>query len=262
MPPPNRDAYGQQQQQQPPPPPPSSYYSREGYGYGPGSWDGSAPAAPPLPPNHMSHMPPGYGHYPQQPQPLAPQYGGGLPPVPPPQYGQSIQPIIPQSDPYFPNEYQKLSTTQHERLIKNYLSTNKRLSLFLDIDHTLVHATRELKAVDLMKPESPFKNEVFEIYFPNPYGRYFIKLRPYLIQFLFEISQMYDIILYTMGSRKYAEEVARVLEEQIQMHYKQQKLFINNRIVSREDHGDFPKVCCFFFLKFFCFGFVFFFEKK
>jgi RNA polymerase II subunit A-like phosphatase len=58
---------------------------------------------------------------------------------------------------------------------------------------------------------------------------YFIKVRPGLAEFLEEVSKMYELHVYTMGTRAYADAIARIVDPQ--------KQYFGDRILSRDESG-------------------------
>ncbi|ETO29845.1 hypothetical protein RFI_07274 [Reticulomyxa filosa] len=139
-------------------------------------------------------------------------------------------------DPLFPSNWKTMTKADHAKHIEDVLHSHKKLVLFLDVDHTLLHSTREIQA-QRYQTHSVFGRDIHPIDFPNPYdATYFIKFRPYFYQFIDVVSEMFFVALYTMGSRPYAEEVARVIDTWAG------KTVIGNRIVCREDHDDPTKV--------------------
>lgn len=58
---------------------------------------------------------------------------------------------------------------------------------------------------------------------------YYIKCRPYLKEFLEEIHKLYELHIYTMGTRFYADAVAKIIDPS--------KIYFNERILSRDESG-------------------------
>jgi len=107
----------------------------------------------------------------------------------------------------------------------------KRLSLVLDLDHTLVHATSDGRAIKYVTsdPEAQHYGDVRTISLPIFEGadsatkkgmdprhvhlrsQHYVKLRPYVKEFLEGVQDMYEVSVYTAGTRQYAEEIAMVL---------------------------------------------------
>ena len=132
-----------------------------------------------------------------------------------------------------PDEARAFSADSSEKLRKV-----RKLSLVLDLDHTLVHATADSRAgawasdiPDGLSPEGRGKSraDVRTLIlpstegcpFPPPKGagtgivgpsmRHYVKLRPHLKQFLNEAASRYEISIYTAGTRGYAEGVAEII---------------------------------------------------
>ena len=60
--------------------------------------------------------------------------------------------------------------------------------------------------------------------------RYFVKLRPKLQYFLDELSPLYQMSIYTHGTRKYAEGTCKIMDPE--------GVYFGKRIVSRSDHPE------------------------
>lgn len=139
-----------------------------------------------------------------------------------------------------------LSVTQTEAesvgsVAARRLFESKQLSLVLDLDHTLVHATDDPRATPMLKhsPENVDLSSVSSFSLPSSRGgnRYpdvmHLKLRPNLARFLEKVAVKFNLHIYTMGSRLYADRVARLIDPD--------NRFFGGRITSRED---FPEGKC------------------
>lgn len=138
------------------------------------------------------------------------------------------------------------------------LKENRKLALVLDIDHTLLHCIMGAdKHNRLITPEkfdteddnmfvlnqktgsfetAPYVHKAMEAHChtillsdgsnrpPSPYT---VKIRPYLTWMLNELTRLYQITLYTNGTRAYAEAVAAVIDPD--------NSYFNKRIVARTD---------------------------
>ncbi|ETO25918.1 hypothetical protein RFI_11219 [Reticulomyxa filosa] len=127
---------------------------------------------------------------------------------------------------YYNNNLQNdlvLTNKEKLELRTQQLHNMEKLVLVLDLDHTLVHATRNPRAAELMSshthPVSPFKDSIHQIIFtqPNKDGkpqlqRYWIKERPHLRTFLNVMRKHFKLAIYTMGIRAYAHEVLKVID--------------------------------------------------
>lgn len=95
------------------------------------------------------------------------------------------------------------------------LRTARKLVLVLDIDHTLLHATKH-KAAQIAFSHRELARDTYKIHFRNPLSNskvpYYVKLRPGVRKFLDELHPHFIIALYTMGLRPYAEKVMAVID--------------------------------------------------
>ncbi len=87
-----------------------------------------------------------------------------------------------------------------------------KLVLVLDIDHTILHATRDPRALS-MKPFPALWKGVHEIKTsPRSASVDYIKLRPGLLRMLNKLCSTYDLLIYTHGCRSYANAVLSVID--------------------------------------------------
>ncbi|RLO11943.1 hypothetical protein DYB28_003967, partial [Aphanomyces astaci] len=98
---------------------------------------------------------------------------------------------------------EKLDNDNIARMFKT-----EKLTLVLDLDHTLLHAVRLEDVVD------PIESYVDILHFeipgiPTPHV---LKLRPGLATFLSDLAAMYELCIYTHGTRKYAEKIADIID--------------------------------------------------
>lgn len=123
------------------------------------------------------------------------------------------------------------------------LLLRRKLSLVLDLDHTLVHATDDPRAAAVLdhSPSGVDRASVASFVLdsrPRSNGerttsgyagdnRMFVKLRPHLGEFLSRCAELFELHIYTMGSRPYADQVARLIDPD--------KRLFSGRITSRED---------------------------
>jgi len=124
-------------------------------------------------------------------------------------------------------ESESMALLDSDRLFRQ-----KRLSLVLDLDHTLVHATADARARQYLDPAHPravAAGDVRTISLPMFEGadagkkssvdprhkfmrsQHYVKLRPYVKEFLDGVRHTYEVSVYTAGTRQYAEEIAMVL---------------------------------------------------
>lgn len=129
-------------------------------------------------------------------------------------------------------EAQSVSSVTAKRL---YEAT--RLSLVLDLDHTLVHATDDARGASILyhSPSYADKSSVAKLSLtPSPNTSHtatmHLKLRPNLAQFLNRVAAKFELHIYTMGSRPYADQVANLIDPD--------KRLFRGRITSREDFAE------------------------
>lgn len=127
-----------------------------------------------------------------------------------------------------------------EQELQRRLLSQRKLSLVVDLDQTIIHACIDPTVGDWKRdPTNPNHDAVkdvesFQLHDDGPRGVatgcwYYIKMRPGLREFLEKVSQIYELHVYTMGTRAYAENIAKIVDPD-------QKLF-GNRIISRDENG-------------------------
>jgi len=119
------------------------------------------------------------------------------------------------------------------------LFRQKKLLLVLDIDHTMLHATDDDRAPAMAAAKGlshclhSFKLPS-SAYYHTPDKLHYVMLRPGLIAWLEDLATMYELYIYTAGTRIYAEAVAAVFDPD-------QRLF-GSRIITRTDVPELGKV--------------------
>lgn len=124
--------------------------------------------------------------------------------------------------------------------LQRRLMAQRKLSLVVDLDQTIIHACIDPTVGEWQKdPSNPNYEAVkdvqsFQLNDDGPRGvasgcSYYIKMRPGLRDFLEHISQLYELHVYTMGTRAYAANIAKIVDPD-------QKLF-GNRVISRDENG-------------------------
>ncbi|RDA95577.1 hypothetical protein CP533_1267 [Ophiocordyceps camponoti-saundersi (nom. inval.)] len=120
------------------------------------------------------------------------------------------------------------------------LLRHRKLTLVVDLDQTIIHACIEPTIGEWQRdPTSPNHEAVrdvasFQLNDDGPRGlasgcTYYIKLRPGLRDFLDQVSRMYELHVYTMGTRAYALSIAKIVDPE-------NRLF-GNRVISRDENG-------------------------
>ncbi|MCJ1244577.1 Carboxy-terminal domain (CTD) phosphatase [Trapelia coarctata] len=128
--------------------------------------------------------------------------------------------------------------TKVEEEAKRRLIASKKLSLVVDLDQTIIHATVDPTVAEWQKdPENPNYGAVkdvraFQLVDDGPGARgcwYYIKLRPGLKDFLDNVSKLYELHIYTMGTRAYAQNIANLIDPD--------RRIFGDRILSRDESG-------------------------
>ncbi|KAL6876841.1 hypothetical protein J3F83DRAFT_422638 [Trichoderma novae-zelandiae] len=120
------------------------------------------------------------------------------------------------------------------------LLRQRKLSLVVDLDQTIIHACIEPTIGEWQRDKTNPNHEAvkdvksFQLNDDGPRGlasgcTYYIKLRPGLQEFLEAVSTKYELHVYTMGTRAYALNIARIVDPD-------KKLF-GNRVISRDENG-------------------------
>lgn len=125
---------------------------------------------------------------------------------------------------------------------KRRLLSSRKLSLVVDLDQTIIHATVDPTVAewqnDTSNPNHGAVKDVraFQLVDDSPGANtgaracwYYIKLRPGLQEFLSTISKYYELHIYTMGTRAYAQNIAKIVDPE-------RKIFAD-RILSRDESG-------------------------
>ena len=134
----------------------------------------------------------------------------------------------------------KEEANRAEEQLQRRLLKHRKLSLVVDLDQTIIHACIEPTVGEWQRdPNSPNYEAVkdvkaFQLNDDGPKGLtsgcwYYIKMRPGLKDFLAHIAELYELHVYTMGTRAYAQNIAKIVDPE-------QKLF-GDRIISRDENG-------------------------
>ncbi|MCL7033513.1 hypothetical protein MKW94_005411 [Papaver nudicaule] len=159
------------------------------------------------------------------------------PPPPPPLLMSNTKEL---SDDYnrAQNKRLRLLSLKCGNTIRKSSFVEKKLCLVLDLDHTLLHSVRVQDVVSAN--ERDYLNErvsspTEDSYGDNLYittvngGERYTKLRPHTREFLKKASGMFQLFIYTMGTRAYARKMGKLLDPE-NVFFKK-----NINVVSRED---------------------------
>ncbi|KAJ1658821.1 CTD phosphatase Fcp1 [Dispira simplex] len=124
------------------------------------------------------------------------------------------------------SEAERLEQQNTKRLLKE-----RRLSLIVDLDQTIIHAnaTREPLTDWLKHCPTEVREDVGSFQLAESLLLYYIKLRPKLRAFLKRATELYELHIYTMGTRPYAEKVTELIDPE--------KHYFKERILSRDESG-------------------------
>eukprot|EP00158_Paraphelidium_tribonemae_P008161 Partr_v1_DN28498_c3_g1_i2_m41672 putative RNA polymerase II len=130
-------------------------------------------------------------------------------------------------------EASRIENQTARRLLKT-----RKLSLILDLDQTVIHATVNPRIStdyldnDLVK-HHPSLRDISKFSLPDNQGFYHVKLRPHLKQFLADLTQLFELHIYTMGTRNYAKAIADIIDPD--------GTLFRERILSRDESGSFTQ---------------------
>ena len=120
-----------------------------------------------------------------------------------------------------PDEIDGIRKVESEKLLND-----RKLVLDLDLDHTLLHTTRERK--HLKTRQELLRHNINEDgLIPLKHYGMMLKLRPYVHTFLNEASTMFEMYIYTSADRRYASLMAEFLDPE--------NVYFKSRIIVRED---------------------------
>ncbi|CAL9762495.1 unnamed protein product [Musa acuminata subsp. burmannicoides] len=114
------------------------------------------------------------------------------------------------------------------RLVEqNRMFASRKLSLVLDLDHTLLNSTKEelLKRKEEQDRAKPQRH-----LFRFRHMGLWTKLRPGIWNFLEKANELYELHIYTLGSRPYATAMAKLLDPTGSL--------FGGRVMSGRDDGD------------------------
>lgn len=102
-----------------------------------------------------------------------------------------------------------LQTTEPQR--------SPRPTLVVDLDHTIVFTS----LIDPRRASFSFADDKLT---------YFVSLRPFLADFLESVSRIFDLCVYTMGTRSYALEILSVVDRE--------KKYFCDRVITRDENNN------------------------
>ena len=132
-----------------------------------------------------------------------------------------------------------------ERDTAERLRRSRKLSLIVDLDQTIIHATVDPTVgewiADANNPNHSALADVSRFQLPPDPSQplhaateadscwYYVKPRPGLREFLRECAQLYEMHVYTMGTRTYADEICKIIDPD--------GALFGERVLSRDESG-------------------------
>ncbi|KAJ3035111.1 Carboxy-terminal domain (CTD) phosphatase [Rhizophlyctis rosea] len=125
-------------------------------------------------------------------------------------------------------EASRIDDASNARLLKA-----RKLIMLLDLDQTVIHTTVDPTVVawrnDPSNRNHDAVTDVKSFILPDSPTQYHLKLRPGTREFLKELSDLFELHVYTMGTRKYAEQVVAIMDPK--------GSFFGGRILTRDESG-------------------------
>ncbi|KAH8727846.1 hypothetical protein GQ44DRAFT_769906 [Phaeosphaeriaceae sp. PMI808] len=121
---------------------------------------------------------------------------------------------------------------------KKRLLNSKKLTLIVDLDQTVIHTTCERTVAEWQAdPENPNFEAVkdvqgFQLADDNisnvAANWYYVKMRPGLKDFFDNMSKLYEMHVYTMATRAYAQAIMKIIDPE--------RKYFGDRILSRDEN--------------------------
>ncbi|KAH4006859.1 RNA polymerase II subunit A C-terminal domain phosphatase [Parastagonospora nodorum] len=121
---------------------------------------------------------------------------------------------------------------------KKRLLNSKKLTLIVDLDQTVIHTTCERTVAEWQAdPENPNYEAVkdvkgFQLADDNlsnvAANWYYVKMRPGLKEFFDKMSKLYEMHVYTMATRAYAQAIMKIIDPD--------RKYFGDRILSRDEN--------------------------
>jgi RNA polymerase II subunit A-like phosphatase len=121
---------------------------------------------------------------------------------------------------------------------KKRLLSSKKLTLIVDLDQTVIHTTCERTVAEWQAdPENPNYEAVkdvqgFQLADDNvsnvAANWYYVKMRPGLEDFFDKMSKIYEMHVYTMATRAYAQAIMKIIDPE--------RKYFGDRILSRDEN--------------------------
>lgn len=153
----------------------------------------------------------------------------------------------------YSNQQIKVSRSEVNRINRQHmarLKDSKKLILVVDLDQTVIHCGIDSSISDWVKTEKPkdvhkfcleedirpwlqrqsvFIRKQYMNMSPFTKNWYYVKTRPFLKEFFDAIKDKFELHIYTMATRAYAEEIAKIIDPDGSL--------FQNRILSRDENN-------------------------
>jgi len=127
----------------------------------------------------------------------------------------------------------KGETERADEEAKRRLLESRKLTLVVDLDQTVIQCCVEETVGewknDPSNPNHEALKDVASFRLPRDDKTYYIKPRPGLREFLAEVSKLYEMHVYTMASRDYAQLVTNFIDPE--------RTIFGPRVLSRDENG-------------------------
>ncbi|XP_050222793.1 RNA polymerase II C-terminal domain phosphatase-like 4 [Mercurialis annua] len=123
----------------------------------------------------------------------------------------------------------RLTETEADRMRSietKILLSKRKLILVLDLDNTLLHTTPVFQEEEYLDNQLESPHDVFKVKLTNS-SSYYVKLRPFVRDFLKQASTIFELYVYTNSCQDYATKMVKLLDPDDK--------YFDSRIISRED---------------------------
>jgi len=119
----------------------------------------------------------------------------------------------------------ELNLLQKEKYLKNLFKCHDKKTLVLDLDETLILATNK----------KPLFNDTIITYYSRGVPiKIYVKLRPFLKEFLEDMQEFYELIIYTSADKAYADAIIDYIERNGQ--YFSHRLYKDQCIIKEDKY--------------------------
>eukprot|EP01083_Nonionella_stella_P071202 191134_1 len=119
-------------------------------------------------------------------------------------------------------------TNEDTHLLPDHCKGSRKKTLVLDMDETLVHCSFEYMKDAEYQFALPFGDRTFDVYF---------KLRPYVHRFIDQVSEWFDVVLFTSSCRVHAQTVMQAVDPK---HMVENRLFRTSCTLWCDSRGGTP----------------------